>query len=89
MLAAATGVLQLTVTVMVWGRAWTAVAAALAGAADVHWIAASLIAPAMEWFAGGTGNGWTWAFGMGCAPSGVASNMTFSSAAPAMPSASA
>ena len=45
MLAAPTGVLQLTVTVMVWGRAWTAVAAALAGAANVHWIAASLIAP--------------------------------------------
>ena len=54
MLAAATGVLQLTVTVMVWGRAWTAVAAALAGAADVHWIAASLIAPAMA--RGQTGN---------------------------------
>jgi hypothetical protein len=53
-LAAATGVLQLTVTVTVWGRAWTAVAAALAGAAAVHWIAAWLIAPAMA--RGQTGN---------------------------------
>jgi hypothetical protein len=53
-LAAVTGVLQLTLTVTVWGRAWTAVAAALAGAAAVHWIAAWLIAPAMA--RGQTGN---------------------------------
>jgi hypothetical protein len=53
-LAAATGVLLLTVTVTVWGRAWTAVAAALARAAAVHWIAAWLITPAMA--RGQTGN---------------------------------
>jgi hypothetical protein len=43
-LAAATGVLQLTVTVTVWGRAWTAVAAA-SRAAAVLWITAWLIPP--------------------------------------------